>query len=328
MEQHKEGWKPSFFAPGDASRIYIERSALIAQEAASIRETHGITPASQDKTKIAAFGIDVQVGFCAPEGSLFVPGAVEDTSRILHWLYQHMGAITTLFFSLDTHQALQIFHPAWWRDAEGHPPAPMTVITSQDIEAGTWQAKCHPEASLAYCQALESTGKYVLTIWPYHTLLGGVSHALMPAVMEASLLHSLLREAPTRFITKGFHPQTENYSVFAPEVRELQGESVGAFDQALFEELMTYDTIYVFGQASSHCVLFTLRDWLAQIQELDPALASKIYILEDAMSPVPAPPLEPLPEALNFPEVAREALSSFGQAGMQVVKTSDPLCGL
>ena len=38
-------------------------------------EAAGMTPASQDKTRIAAFGIDCQVGFCTPGASLFVPGA-------------------------------------------------------------------------------------------------------------------------------------------------------------------------------------------------------------------------------------------------------------
>jgi len=31
--------------------------------------------------RIAAFGIDAQIGFCIPGASLFVPGAVEDTQR-------------------------------------------------------------------------------------------------------------------------------------------------------------------------------------------------------------------------------------------------------
>jgi hypothetical protein len=51
----------------------------------------------------------------------------------------------------------------------------------------------------------------------------------------------------------------------------------------------------------------------------------RIYILEDAMSPVPAPPLNPLPAALDFPRVADAAIQRFREAGMHVVRTTDAL---
>ncbi len=75
----------------------------------------------------------------------------------------------------------------------------------------------------------------------------------------------------------------------------------------------------MFGQAKSHCVLSTLNDLQAH---LDPA-CRKIWILEDAMSPVPPPPLSPLPDALNFPVIANKAIEQWRAAGMRVVKTTD-----
>jgi hypothetical protein len=88
---------------------------------------------------------------------------------------------------------------------------------------------------------------------------------------------------------------------------------------------MEYDRIYVFGQAKSHCVLSTLRDIQEHVQKTDPTLADKVYILEDAMSPVPPPPIDPLPPALDFPRIAEEAIVEFKRAGMHVVKTTDPI---
>ena len=41
------------------------------------------------------------------------------------------------------------------------------------------------------------------------------------------------------------------------------------------------------------------------------------------MSPVTPPPLNPLPDALNFPKIADEAIARWKAAGMKVVKTSD-----
>src|SRR5262249_913270 len=147
------------------------------------------------------------------------------------------------------------------------------------------------------------SGKYVLTIWPYHALLGGVSHALVPALMECAMFHAVARGHQTHFEIKGTHPLTENYSVLSPEVHELGGTRVGAFNDAFYRMLVSYDRVYVFGQAKSHCVLATLMDLKAR----DPALADKIWILEDAMSPVPPPPVDPLPAALDFPRIAARA---------------------
>jgi nicotinamidase-related amidase len=316
---------PRFYAVSDLDRVYLERGALVAEEAEAYRARHGIAPSSADRVRVAAFGIDCQLGFCHPEASLYVPGAVDDMRRTLGWLYRHLDVLTGLHFSMDTHRAFQIFHPAWWVDGSGGHPEPFSVIRHEDVRSGRWMAVAHPKASLEYCRKLESTGRYVLTIWPYHTLLGGVSHALVPALMEAALFHSLVRRHQTHFETKGTHALTENYSVLSPEVEALEGRVIGGFNAAFFDLLMTYDRVYIFGQAKSHCVLSTLRDLRERIATVDPCLAQKVFVLEDAMSPVPAPPLDPLPPELNFPVVAERAFAELKQAGMNIVKTTDPL---
>jgi nicotinamidase-related amidase len=314
---------PALFDPARAGDVYIERGAEAAALGAQLRDQ--LTPAASDTLRVAAFGIDCQIGFCAPGASLFVPGAVEDTARSVSWIYRHLGRITSLLFSLDTHSVHQIFHPAWWVDASGAHPPPMTAITAAEVRAGRWRALNHPADSLAYCEQLEATGRYVLTIWPFHTLLGGVSHALTPALMEASIVHAVARGASTRFVTKGSHPQTENYSALSPEVEILGGARVGSFDEALFRALMSFDRVYVFGQASSHCVLATLRDLADRIDATDPSRMGSIYVLVDAMSPVPAPPLDPLPPGLDFPRLAADGLAALAARGMRLVKTTDAL---
>jgi nicotinamidase-related amidase len=316
---------PRFHEDARVGQLYLERAGEVAEEARAYASAHRIRPAREDRVRIAAFGIDVQVAFCTPGASLFVPGAVEDTQRTLRWLYTNLDRLTELVFSLDTHRVFQIFHPAWWQDAEGRPPAPLSVITAADIRAGRWRATRFPEESLAYCERLEASGKYVLTIWPYHALLGGQSHALAPAVYEASLFHALVRDTPTHFELKGEHPLTENYSVLAPEVMEVKGQKVGEFNARLFEHLMSFDRVYVFGQAKSHCVLSTLQDLQKHIERTDRSKMGRIVILEDAMSPVPAPPLNPLPPALDFPRVADAAIHGFREAGMRVARTTDAL---
>ncbi|MFO0678560.1 MAG: hypothetical protein U0169_18640 [Polyangiaceae bacterium] len=316
---------PPFYEPDQASKIYVERAALVAETAEVFRTRHGVKPASTDRFRIAAFGIDVQIGFATPGASLFVPGATEDTRRTLGWLYANADVITGLHFSMDTHRVFQIFHPSFWVDADGKHPAPFTQIAHEDVRSGRWSPVAHPKECLEYVKRLETNGKYTLTIWPFHTLLGGVSHALVPPMMEAAIFHAVLRRHQTHFETKGTHAMTENYSVLSPEVRELGGQSVGSFNAPFFEMLMTYDRVYVFGQAKSHCVLSTLNDLREHIEATDAALLDKIWVLEDATSPVPAPALDPLPPALDFPRVAERAFAELERAGMHVAKTTDPI---
>lgn len=314
---------PDFYESKQVPQLFMERAGLVADAGEAFAEKHGLKPSGADKFRIAAFGIDVQVGFCTPGASLFVPGAVEDTQRTVEWLYRNLDKVTSLFFSLDTHRMFQIFHPAWWVDAKGKHPAPLTPIFHEEVRAGKWIAVAHPKESLEYVKRLEASGKYVLTVWPYHTLLGGLSHALVPSMMEAALFHAAARKHQTHFETKGTHAMTENYSVLSPEVTELNGQVVGSFNTPFFKMLMEHDRVYVFGQAKSHCVLSTLNDIQEHVLKSDPKLAEKIWILEDAMSPVPAPPLNPLPAHLDFPRIATEAIEKWKKAGMKVVKTTD-----
>jgi len=314
---------PSFYDPTKNHEVWIERAAVVAEEAARFRDRFDLQPAAKDTLKICAFGIDCQVGFCTPGASLFVPGAVDDTTRVVDFLYRHLDKITGLAFSLDTHRVFQIFHPAFWVDAGGKHPAPLTPIFHEEVRSGRWTPIAHPREALEYTKKLEATGKYVLTIWPYHTLLGGLSHALVPSLMELSLFHAVARRAQTHFETKGTHAMTENYSVLSPEVKELGGAAVGGFNASFFKLLLSYDRIYVFGQAKSHCVLSTLKDLQEHIEQTDPSLLDKIYILEDCMSPVPAPPLSPLPPGLDFPRIAEDGIAAFKKAGMHIVKSTD-----
>jgi len=311
----------------DAGSLHVERAAEIAAEAHAMKKRGEVRPAREDRERVCAFGIDAQIAFCNPKGSLFVPGAVEDTQRAVDFFAARLARVTTMVLSLDTHAVHQIFHPSFWVNGDGDHPAPFTVISRVDVASKKWIPVRDRDACVEYVGKLEASGKYVLTIWPYHALLGGVSHALVPAVMELAMLHALARDADTIFETKGQFPLTENYSVLSPEVTELaslgSGARVGAFNTKLFDLLMKHDRVYVFGQAKSHCVLSTLLDMRAQIERADRALAKKIFVLVDAMSPVPPPPLDPLPPALDFPRVAARALEELRAFGMNLVTTTD-----
>ncbi|HEY9625840.1 MAG TPA: isochorismatase [Coleofasciculaceae cyanobacterium] len=325
---------PAHFNPSTVGEVWPVPYQSRAAEAKIWAQQHHISPAAQDKTRICLLAIDVQNTFCIPGFELFVAGrsgkgAVEDNERLCAFIYRNLGVISEIVLTMDTHTAAQIFHPVFWVNAAGqHPPA-MTMIHLADVEQGIWRA--NPAVSLEqhsadrlqayalhYVRQLDAAGKYPLTIWPYHSMLGGIGHAIVSAVEEACFFHNMARGSQTRFEIKGNNPLTENYSVLKPEV--LADEQQGAIahkNTALIQTLLNFDVILIAGQAKSHCVAWTIDDLLTDIQAIDPSLAQKIYLLGDCSSAVV------VPGVVDFTDPAEQAYQRFAEAGMQVVKSTD-----
>jgi len=313
--------KPSFYNENDVTKLYTPRYDEIMSEAAEFIKNYNIQAASHDRKKVAMFGIDAQIGFCTPGASLYVPGADKDVNRAIQFIYENIDKITELHYSLDTHYAYQVFHPTFWVDSEGNHPSAYTIITYDDIKNGKWMPSVHPVYVEDYVKQLESQGKYSLCIWPFHTMLGSIDHALVPALFEASLFHSIVRKVPVRFETKGQHALTENYSVMAPEVKQLLKNTdkelnVGQYNTKFFKALMNNDIVIIWGEAASHCVKYTIEDLINQIKTVDPSLIDKIVVFKDCMSPVIHP-------VIDFVSITENALKSFEQEGIKVINSTD-----
>ena len=167
---------------------------------------------------------------------------------------------------------------------------------------------------------LAAGGKYALTVWPYHAMLGGIGHALVPAVEEAVFFHALARRSRPDFRVKGDDALTEHYSILGPEVVDDQrGSPIGRKDGRLVEKLLSFDAVLVAGQAKSHCVAWTIDDLLAGIDAVDRRLAEKVYLLEDCTSPVV------VPGVVDWTDDADAAFARFAEAGMHVVRSTDPI---
>ena len=165
-------------------------------------------------------------------------------------------------------------------------------------------------------EALAKGGKYELTIWPFHALLGGIGLALVSAVEEALFFHAVARSSQTRFEIKGEHPLTEHYSVLGPEVlRGAAGEPLGTRNAALVEHLLGFDAVLVAGQAKSHCVAWTVADLLQDVPEIAP----RLYLLEDCASPVVVPGID----QAAFRAAADPA--RFADAGAHLVRSTEPI---
>jgi nicotinamidase-related amidase len=308
-----------------------------AGEAEQWARRYGIPPAANDRFKICLVAVDVQNTFCIPGFELFVggrsgTGAVEDNRRLCEFIYRNLKMITRISPTMDTHQAVQIFHSVFWVNERGEHPEPYTLISEEDVAMGRW--KFNPALGLSlgideqyarhyllhYTRTIRAGGKYELTIWPYHVMLGSIGHALVPAVDEAIFFHSIARYSPLNFRVKGDNPFTEHYSVLGPEVVEDQNrEEIARKDVQFIEELLEFDAVIIAGQAKSHCVAWTIADLLEDIYVRDRKLAEKVYLLEDCTSPVVVPGL------MDYTEEAEAAFRRFADAGMHIVRSTEPL---
>ena len=328
---------PPHYDPERVGEVWRVDYAARAADAAAWRREHDLQPAVTDTFRTAALLVDVQNTFCTPGFELFVAGrsgtgALDDNRRLCDFLYRNLASITQIVPTLDTHRALQIFHPVFLVDGEGRHPDPYTVVTLDDVATGRW--KVNPEAAEElgldpeyaqahlryYVETLATGGKYALRVWPYHAMRAGIGHAVVSAVEEAMFFHSMARTSQPDVQTKGANPLTEHYSVLGPEVdTDLEGEPLGRRNQELIERLLRFDAVVIAGQAKSHCVAWTIADLLDDPTVRDRGLAEKVYLLEDCTSAVV------VPGAVDYTDEADAAFARFAAAGAKIVRSTDPI---
>ena len=328
---------PSHFSPEKVGQVWKVAYQERAQDAKNWAREHQLEPASRDKLKISLLLVDVQNTFCIPDFELFVggatgTGAVDDNLRLCRFIYRNLDVITEICPTMDTHQSMQIFHSIFLVNDKGEHPEPYTLITPEDIAQGVWRFNPELSSSLDidetygqeylyhYTRQLKDGGKYDLTIWPYHAMLGGIGHALVSAVEEAIFFHSIARYSQPDFQVKGGNPFTENYSVLKPEVLEdAVGEQIAEKNVGFIRKLLEFDAVVIAGQAKSHCLAWTIDDLLSEIQVSGKNLVKKVYLLEDCSSPVV------IPGVVDYTEEANAAFERFAEAGMNIVRSTDPI---
>ena len=328
---------PPHWDPGRLGEVWRVDYAARFEDAERWREQHGIQPAAEDRLRVALVVVDMQNTFCSPGFELFVAGrsgtgALDDSRRVCEFVYRNLGALTQIVATLDTHQALQIFHRVFLVDEQGRHPEPFTLVTGADVESGRWRVDPatasgfgldpdYAEQHLRYYTAtLEAGGKYNLTIWPFHAMLGGIGYALVSALEEALFFHSIARHAPLDFQPKGDNPLTEHYSMLGPEVEfDLEGEPLGRRNQPLVERLLQYDAVVIAGEAKSHCVAWTIEDLLTDPNVHERGLQEKVYLLEDCTSSVV------VPGSVDYTDEADAHFARFAESGAHVVRSDQPL---
>ena len=314
----------------------------VAAAAADWRRRHDLPPAASDEAHRLLLLVDEQRDFCLPEGTLFVGGrsgrgALEDTARLVGFIYRNLGNLTDIVSSLDTHLPHQIFFTSFWIDASGRQLDPYREVTAEQVAEGSavpnpdlagWFGDGSPKwlrrQAEDYCRRLEETGRYRLYLWPPHCLLGSQGQTVVGTVQEARLFFAYARRAQAPMEVKGSDSLTENYSVLSPEVLTgHDGQPLGERNRALLDRLLAADAVILAGQAGSHCVRSTVDELLAEMDRHG-VPAGRLHLLADCMSAVAVPdPDNPGEFVADFTDEFEAALSRYRAAGVHIASSTD-----
>lgn len=260
--------------------------------------------------KIKLFLIDNQIDFCDPKGNLYVPGAENDVKRTTDLIKRIGHKLDDIICTLDSHHVVHIANPVFWKNSKGEHPSPFTQITAKDVESGVWTTTIPSlyKHGLSYVQQLEKRGRYTLTIWNPHCLIGSVNHAIVPELFGAIKAWEEEFVAIAQMVTKGSNYKTEAYSVLKSEIPDPSDPN-SQLNTGLIETLETCDTLIVAGQALSHCLANSIYDLADNFG--DASFIKKIVLLTDCTSNVP-----------GFESLGDKFIKDMTYRGMQVT-TSD-----
>ncbi len=238
-----------------------------------------------------------------PAAPLSVPGAVIDMERLAVFVRLHRSTIDKVFVSLDTQPYDHIGHANRWVDADGNHPAPFTPITYEECLQGKWRAANPADQAwqLEYLKRLTRTHY----IWPVHGQKPTWEWQIYEPLAFELNSNGRMRVS---YIEKGMHRDVEQFGMFGADV-SFPGAPETYINHTLIKEIDAYDRVIFAGQAASHCVMDSVKQFLEHMPSQNPM---KVVLLHDCMSPV-----------ATFEEFASDWLDDMDAIGVRVTSSID-----
>ena len=224
--------------------------------------------------------IDAQYDFCNEKGSLFVPGAVEDMDCLASFIKNNITSIDHIVLSQDSHQVIDISHPAFWRDKSGKYPNPFTSISAEEVESGEWTPLYEKDRVIKYLKQLHQQGEFPHLIWPEHCIDGTLGASIVDNVMDEVKKWSRESQQYFTVIQKGQNPLTEHFGLLRANIPDENDISTQE-NKKLLDLFSQCSKLYVAGEAKSHCVANTIKQILPY-----KVITDKLVIIKNCMSPV------------------------------------------
>lgn len=276
--------------------------------------------------------IDPQNSFCKEvpadqqavlhDGELCVPNAWDDMVRLASMIDRVGNKFADIHVTLDSHQLLHIANTVFWKNDQGKNPAPFTSIyldgdkivgkdLSGNVEPLTTILPSLYNRAKEYIKSLDKGGKYQLTAWPPHCIVGSVGAAVVAPLFESLLRWSLHNYSTIDWVTKGSNPFSEHYGAVAAEVPDPNDPST-QLNTDFIKTLNEADEVVFAGEALSHCLKTTCEQICDSFA--DDSFIKKCVLLTDASSPVPF-----------FEQNAKDFVDNMVKRGMRLSTTVDYL---
>lgn len=266
----------------DVIAMLEAESEISYQDILDMAMKEDVPSAGRDIVKTLMLVIDPQFDF-EDNGTLAVPGAAEDFKRLLRFAYKNLDKITQFMISLDTHFFFHVFSGCCWKDKDGNFVKPYTEITKAAYDAGEYYPVMYPDVFRDYLPGLESNSKKKLMIWTLHCLEYTKGWLPEQELVKMMYFHEAARRVRPYGVQKGKSPFSEMYGIFKEEYAKGGASKVNV---ELTKKIADFDRILIAGQAKSHCVLESLKQFL-EVYSDKPEITSKVYFLMDCCSCIP-----------------------------------------
>lgn len=247
------------------------------------------TPAiGEKKHETCLLIIDPQNDFIEG-GSLEVQGAKEDMRRLSGFIEKNKTSIDSICVTLDTHSLFHIGNAYAYTDKA-------TKQTTTDY-FGNYDSNKHiskqgiDEHIIKYANKLKNDGKSH-TLWPLHCIMGTNGHSIDAGLNETITKWSDTTGIEARYILKGCNTSYENFSAFRSAGLDQNDYSnpnkeAHRFNIDLAEYLYQFKTLYIAGEAKTHCVADSTMDYVNWVKKQGNPKNQKVVVLWDCMSDVP-----------------------------------------
>lgn len=270
------------------------------------------------------------------QGTLVVPGAVEDMNRVTDLVIRATRSKNLLggvAVTADTHQGIGIERPGWWVYAKDRslvqpftvlgpfPDGSMAVVYDSNgqptdrevvtaIPSLLHKGGVTGQGSLGYLKALQKRGRSHM-VWPTHCVLGTWGFGVYEPLARALTDWEIQSMDRITWVLKGTDPETEQFSAIKAEVENPKNPNTHA-NVPFVNYLLRFDEIIIAGEARSHCVDDTVTD-IANLFGND-LLVQKMVFLVDGSSDVS-----------GFSEKGEKFMRDLKARGMRTAKSTEVL---
>lgn len=264
-------------------------------------------------------GIDWQTDFVSPQGALYVKNAELSAERLATFVEKYGNLFADVTLTMDSHQPLHIAHTSMWVDKQGNNVEVWSQTSKDDVGKSRFMLfEPWKDYGKEYTSKLEASGRFKLTHWPDHCLIGTAGHNIFPPLIEVFYLWAGKYGKTIGFLTKGSNCFTEHYSAVRAEVPFLGGNGYESdpgtqTNLTWISALSQYDNVVFTGQALSHCERYTVED---TINEFGPDAARKIIVVRDLSDCVVTPTYDFTPETEIW-------LDSIRKQGIRIVASRE-----